>query len=121
MSYSEISHFSAELCTIVRNRLDFRLALTVGDRVLLPVFAGQIEPGVRQRDLGRRPLNGGVHYQLIERVEAEKPLVNGYPVLGSRESHLGRVVHHATCGPPDQFDCPINMLYNLGESETYTR
>lgn len=95
------------VCIFTHNRLVFRLVLTVGNRVLLPVVAGQSEPGMRQRDLGRRALDGGVHYQLIERVEAEKSLVNGYPVLGSRESHLGRVVHLATCEPPDQFDCPI--------------
>lgn len=50
-----------------------------------------------QRNRWRGPLNGSVHYQLIERVEAEKPLVNGNPVFGSRKSHFGSIVDHSSC------------------------
>jgi len=71
-------------------------SLTVRNRILLMIVVGQREPGMWQRDLRRCPLNGGVHYQLIERIEPEKPLMYGYPVFGSRKSHFGSVVYHSS-------------------------
>lgn len=82
--------------TYVLHNIISIISLTIRNRILLMIVIGQCESGMWQRDLRRCSLYGGVHYQLIERIEPEKPLMNGYPVFGSRKSHFGSIVYHSS-------------------------